>query len=514
MRSIWGRDLRAGGCAVLRYGLVALSLTATTWLRGQSATAVDAPTTIHVQTQIVSLDVAVVDKRGRPAATLGHEDFAITEDGRPQQLRYFEAPSVHPKPATTVFVLDELNTNVADTPYYLFSLKSYLAALPETLSAPAELMVLTKASFQIVQPLTRSREELLAGIARVPASDNTSLNLETDDFLRRTLGALESVALENLGNAARINVVWLGLGAGVDLNNQSVVMRARTERFIRYMTNTLLEARLTLYVLYPPGSPANLGSQFGSQVDRAREQGVADPFNGSINFRTLAAETGGFVFAGTNDLAVTIGKALDLGSAYYVLAYRPENMILDGRFRRIRVTLRNANLHVVTKNGRYAPDAEALDAPQTNQIFQMTEAGKSTLPFPHPGLRVTHIERSTDGKTAEFTIFAEGKDLAWRPEGQDGSFTELTVGGLSLSKRGEMLASHFRNVNMMASSQDPRVLEGTTTSFKLTLPIPAATDHVRLVVQSVKSGQLGCVDSSRAAINAAPQTAIPLTPGS
>ena len=509
------RVARVGVCAVVCCGLLALLVLSPEVLRGQSATAVDAPTTIHVRTQIVSLDVAVVDKKGRPAnAKLGREDFAITEDGRPQQVRYFETPSVHPKPATTVFVLDELNTSVADSPYYLFSLKTYLEALPETLSAPAEVMVLTKTAFQIVQPLTRSRKELLSGLARVPASDNTSLNLETDDFLRRTLGALESIALENLGDAGRMNVVWLGLGAGVDLNNQTVVMRARTERFIRYMTNTLLEGRMTLYVIYPPGSPASLGSQFGSPVDRAHDQGTADPYNGSINFRTLAAETGGFVYTGTNDLTAAIGRALDLGGAYYVLAYRPEGDMSAGPFRQIRVTLRNPNLHVVTKSGYYAPEAEAQDAPQTSQIFQMTEAGKSTLPFHHPELRITHIDRSPDGKTAEFTIFAEGKNLPWSAEGSGESLAELTVGGLSLSRRGEMLASHFRNVNMMARSQDPRVLEGTTASFKLTLPIPGATDHVRLVVQSVKSGQLGCVDASRSSINAAPQADLTLVPGS
>ncbi len=506
--------VRRGVSTAMHCGLVAL-LVSTTLLRGQSATAVEAPTTIHVQTQIVSLDVAVVDKKGRPAnSTLGREDFSITEDGRAQSLRYFEPPSTHPKPAATVFVLDELNANVADTPYYLFSLRTYLAALPETLSAPAELMVLTKASFDSLQPFTRSRKELLASVARVPGSDNTSLNLETDDFLRKTLGALESIALENLGDGGRINVVWLGPGAGVDLNNQSVVMRARTERFMRYMTNTLLEGRMTLYVIYPPGTPANLGSQFGSQADRSREQGIADPYNGSINFRTLAAETGGFVYTGTTDLTAAMGKALDLGGAYYVLAYRPENTIVDGRFRQIRVTLRNPTLHIITKNGYYAPEAEEQSAPQTNQIFQMTEAGKSTLLFHRLELRVTHIDRSADGKTAEFTIAAEGKNLPWSSAGQDGSLAELTVGGLSLSRRGEMLSSHFRNVNMMTRSQDPQVLAGTATSFKLILSIPGGTDHVRLVVQSVKNGQLGCVDTSRQEINAAPQGEIKSVPGS
>ena len=498
---------------IIHCGLISLLFTATL-LRGQSATTVDPATTIHVRTQIVSLDVAVVDKKGRPANTnLGRDDFLITEDGKPQQLRYFEAPSIHPKPATEVFVLDELNTSPDAASFYLFSLRKHLEALPETLSSPAEVMVLDKTSFLLLQPFTRSRAELLSALTRVPATDMTTLNLTTDDFLLRTLGALESIALENLGDAGRVNVVWLGSGAGVDTNNQSVEMRARTERFLHYMTNTLLEGRMTLYVLFPPGSVLAPASH-GPRSDQANEQVVADPYNGSINFRKLAAETGGSVYPGILNLNVSMTKALDLGNAYYVLAYRPEDTITDGRFRQIRVTLRNPNLRIITKSGYYAPEMEEQDAPQTMQIFQMTEAGKSTLPFHNLELRITHIEHSPDGKTAEFTIVAEGRNLPWRSEGQDGSLAELTVGGLSLSRRGEMLSSHFRNVNMMAHSQDPLVLQGTKTSFKLILSIPASTDHVRLIVQSVKGGQLGCVDTSRAAITAAPQAAIPSLPGS
>ena len=493
--------------------LTALLFT-TTLLQGQSSTASEPSTTIHVRTQIVSLDVAVIDKKARPTAVpLSREDFLITEDGRPQQLRFFEPPSTHAKPATNVFVLDELNTSPDNAAFYLFSLRKHLTALPETLSSPAEVMVLTKTSFQILQPLTRSRAELLSALTRVPATDMTTLNLSTDDFLLKTLGALESIALENLGDAGRMNVVWLGPGAGVDTNNQTVEMRARTERFLHYMTNTLLEGRMTLYVLFPPGSVLAPASH-GSRSDRTNEQASADPFNGSINFRKLAAETGGSVYAGIIELTDSMNKALDLGNAYYVLAYRPEDTISDGRFRQIKVTLRNPNLRVITKSGYYAPRTEEQDDPQATQIFQMTEAGKSTLPFHNLDFRVTSIDRSLDGKTAEFTLSAEGHALPWRSEGQDGSLAELTAGGLSLSRRGEMLSSHFRNVNMLAHSQDPHVLQGTTSSFKLILPIPGSTDHVRLVLQSVKNGRLGCVDVSRSSINAAPQTSIPLVPGS
>ena len=468
-----------------------------------------------MRTQLVSLDVAVVDKKGRPTrAALGRDDFEITEDGKPQQLRFFEPPSTHPKAATNVFVLDDLNTSFADAQYYRYCLQKFVSAMPETLPAPAELIILNATSFKIVQPFTRSRAQFLSTLTHLPGSEMTFTGGEPDELLLKSLSALESIALENLGDAGKVNVVWLGRGSGVDTNYQSVVMRARTERFIRYLTNTLVEGRMTLYVVFPPGNAAEPTSRLGSQSNRAAELSIADPYEGNINFRTLSAETGGSAYTATNDLAAAMGKALDLGGSYYTLGYRPGETITDGRFRHIRVTLRDPNLHIITKSGYFAPEVETQDAPQTIQVFQMTEAGKSTLPFHHFELHITHIDRSLDGKTAEFTIVAEGKNFPWRPEDPDGSLAELTAGGLSLSQRGKVLSSYFRNVNLMARSQDPVVLQGTTASFKLTLAIPSDTDRVRLVVSSRNNGQLGCVDASRAAINAAPETSLPLVPGS
>jgi VWFA-related protein len=41
--------------------------------------------------QLVTVDAVVVDKTGRPVAGLTREDFAITEDGKPQEIASFEA---------------------------------------------------------------------------------------------------------------------------------------------------------------------------------------------------------------------------------------------------------------------------------------------------------------------------------------------------------------------------------------------------------------------------------------
>ncbi len=496
----------------IAFGLGASALASTQLLQGQSATVIGPPTTtLHVSTQIVLLDVAVVDKKGHQVpSTFSREDFAVTEDGKPQRLLSFEAPIPSSGAAATVFILDELNSSQADKAYYLVCFEQYLRSLPETLSASAEVLVLTASSLKIVQGPTRSRADLLSTLTHLPVSEATPANLEPERF-SKTLSALELVALESLGDPGRTAVVWLGPGDGIDLNSQPVTARPQTERFVRYMTNTLLESRMTLYVVFPPDFVGESVSHLKSS--KLHDFSGADPYDGGINFRTLAAQTGGSVYTATPDLAAAMRDALDLGRRSYTLSYRPEDTVIDGRFRRIRVLLRNPNLRVITKSGYYAPELQEQDAPQTIQVFQMIEAGNSTLPFHGIPLRITHIDRSPDGKSAEFTILAEGKDLSWRSEGGQESLAELTAGGLSLSKQGKKLSSYFQNVNMMARSQDAAVLHEMTASFKVAVAIPVNTDRVRLVVSSRKSGRLGCVDVSRAAIDAAAMTTINPVPG-
>jgi len=53
-------------------------------------------TTLHVDVHLVSIFVNVTDKNGSIVGGLAREDFAVTEDGRPQQIAVFERQSELP----------------------------------------------------------------------------------------------------------------------------------------------------------------------------------------------------------------------------------------------------------------------------------------------------------------------------------------------------------------------------------------------------------------------------------
>jgi hypothetical protein len=56
-----------------------------------------------------------------------------------------------------------------------------------------------------------------------------------------------------------------------------------------------------------------------------------------------------------------------MSTEYYTLTYQPHDGNEDGKFRRIRVNLRDRNLQVITKAGYFAPDT-----------------GSQVDPHPHP----------------------------------------------------------------------------------------------------------------------------------
>ena len=68
----------------------------------------------------------------------------------------------------------------------------------------------------------------------------------------------------------------------------------------------------------------------------------------------LAHETGGLFFENNNDLLKGIQKAFADSRAHYILAYAPSNKELDGKYRKIRVEIDGAHLHVNAKPGYWA----------------------------------------------------------------------------------------------------------------------------------------------------------------
>jgi VWFA-related protein len=94
---------------------------------------------------------------------------------------------------------------------------------------------------------------------------------------------------------------------------------------------------------------------------------------------TLADDTGGHAFYGTNGLQEAVNSAMISGSTYYSLTYAPTNPKYDGGLRHIKVTLKKSGCMLSYRKTYYADDLEAAalrvaDAPQ-NPLTPSLERG-------------------------------------------------------------------------------------------------------------------------------------------
>jgi VWFA-related protein len=503
-------------------GVLLLSL-----FRAQASPAQSQPPntpTIRVTSRLVFLDVTVLDKKGHVVVKgLTRDDFAITEEKKPQRIFSFEAPEVHvadsnladDNPANsaplTVLVLDLLNSRFTDFAYIRYSVRKYLEAQPERLSAPAELVVLGNESLEMVQGYTRNKADLLYALDHVPPAVPYKMNgaFYAERF-EQSIDALQQIALQNKGVPGRKNIVWVGHG-GPEVYTRHLVgpVVAELQQYVRDTTNMLVDARISLFVIYP-GLPIN-GPAFRISAESAAIDigDDNDPFAGDINYGVFVNETGGKLFYNRNDVDREIARSQELGSEYYTLTYQPHEGDADGKFRRIRVTLRDPNLHAVTKAGYFAPDKNAPLDTRQQTIVNLVEAARSTIPFQALDLAIDGVVRHPDTRTIEFTVLLKPRNRSWEAADNGKSTADLMLTAASLSGNRDLLASRVEPLVVTVNTQDASRLAGVSSPLPVTIRVPRKTQIVRVVVQTEKSGRIGAVELSRKTIDAAPEAPTP-----
>lgn len=482
--------------------------------------------TLRVTSTLVFLDVTVLDKKGRPVVSgLTRDDFTITEDKRPQRIFSFEAPQEHVlsarasdenpdgKAPTTILVLDLLNSTFQDFAYIRWSTRRFFLAQPERLPAPAEMLVVGDESLEMIQGFTHSRAELLYALDHLPAAYPFK-KMNASFFWERfaqSFDALQQIAFQNKGIPGRKNIIWVGHGGPSLILNPIEIpdkIAAELNQYTHSTVNMLVNARISLFVIYP-GLPVNGNVMTYSAMLSSEEIGDNDPFTGDISFGVLVNETGGKLFFNRNDVDAEIAQSERMGAQYYTLTYQPHDVPSDGKFRRIRVTLRDPNLCAVTKAGYYAPDAHAPVDPRQQRMANIAEAVQSTIAFNGLDVQLSHLVRHPDAQTVEFTANLGSRNLNLLPQDSGGGSATLVLGAASLDGIRNILASKVETLRLVAANPDPAKLPAVVSRVPVSLHLPRKTRSVRVVIEDTDGGRMGTVSLDRKALNAAPAEPTP-----
>jgi hypothetical protein len=101
----------------------------------------------------------------------------------------------------------------------------------------------------------------------------------------------------------------------------------------------------------------------------------------ALRMDAVAEDTGGQVYAESNDLAAELGKAIDDGSHYYTLSYLTRHHASAGHYHKIKITLKRAGLHLVYRTGyddEVPPEPKVPVGPKLMQATMQGEAPPAT----------------------------------------------------------------------------------------------------------------------------------------
>lgn len=481
---------------------------------------------IKVTSALVFLDVTVLDKTGNPVVSgLTKDDFTITEDTVPQTIFSFEAPEAHvmlggaedenpngSAPAT-ILVMDLLNSRFEDFAYIEQEVQRFLRAQPPRLASPTELLVVGNDSLELLQSYTRSRQDLLDAVKHLPPGlpfkNMHAVSFAWERF-GQSLDALDQIALQNKGVPGRKNIVWVGHGSP-NVYLDPVVLPPKfmdkLKQYVHSTTNMLVDARISLFVIYPG---IQVIGRTNTQIAMQASIDIGeDPFVGDVNFGLFANETGGKLFYNRNNIATEIKESQRMGAQYYTLTYQPQNFDQDGKFRRVRVAVRNRNLHVITKIGYYAPDSSTSIDPRQERMTKLAESLQSTIPFDALSANISGVVRYPDTQTAELTVQLKSRNLTFESSEDGKGIAQLVVAAASLNKYGSILALRTQTVTLVAHSLNPKEMPEIASRFPIVLRVPRKTRKVRVIIQAEAGGRIGSTEIDRQAIDTAPASDTP-----
>jgi VWFA-related protein len=111
------------------------------------------------------------------------------------------------------------------------------------------------------------------------------------------------------------------------------------------------EARREIAGLVEDGLRGPGRAPMSKRLERNQDVLRYDPESG---LGELARDTGGFLVAGTNDIAAGLRRVEEELGAYYLLSYAPHNDDWDGRYRKIDVRVKRSGVTVQARRGYFA----------------------------------------------------------------------------------------------------------------------------------------------------------------
>ena len=330
------------------------------------------PPTFRSGTNVVRVDVSVMDRDGRPVRTLDANDFELRENGEIQAITSFKLvnatgqptddlslPIRSPQHAATEAARDDVRVFVIFwDEYHIDQFGSAVRARDQlqhfVLEAfgPTDLVALMDQLTPVdALRFSRDRRALADRVHQlrgrrglyVPTrSAIEEAHLRNGQDVERIRAQVTTTALKSA--IMHLGTLRQGRKAVVFVGESLGRLGQDTVRVVSDLIRTANDNNTAIYTVDPRGLQAG-----------------AQGLGGSPMLAALADSTGAEAIV-SNDFNAALRKVVMTSSAFYLLGYSPKDSQLDGKFREIKVKVRQGGgLQVRARNGYWAPRGADLD---------------------------------------------------------------------------------------------------------------------------------------------------------
>jgi VWFA-related protein len=499
---------------------------------------VQAPTpTIKVATQLVQVSVVVQDKHGRPITGLKKSDFTVLDNKQRQEIQFFsgeensaegKARSQPPLPPNTftnkvlsttaglnnvtVILLDALNTPLLDQSYArdqvikflqqikpgdhiaIYTLGRHLRMMHDFTTDSASLLeMMQKYRGRPTTELEASKEWNDSPLQTflLPRESMAAADTAFGDRVRITAEAFQEIANHLAWAPGRKNLIWvsgafplvIGLEPGRGLD-APISFADEIDQVTKVLNNANL-------AVYPVDARGIIGADLtgaGMRFEGPTGHGDAPSL---LTMSAIASMTGGKAYFNNNDIKGCIQEAMNDASVTYKLAYAPQGITWNGRYRKIKVEVGVPGAKVRAREGYFA-----TPLPNPNERVRSAILGGTAMsPLEATAIELTTRVMATDVSRRKIAVVTlmDLRQIFFKSE--DGKrIAKIDAALAQVDDRNAIVGVESQAMSLeFAPEVYQRVLaQGGTYSKEVTVDPKAVS--LRIVIRDADTGNIGSVN--------------------
>jgi VWFA-related protein len=330
------------------------------------------PPVFRTGTELVRVDVSVIDRSGMPVRTLTADDFELRENGELQEITSFRLVEATGEPT------DDLSLPIRSTHhaaaeaarddvrvFLIFWDEYHIEQFSSAMRAREQLMRFVLESFGptdlvgLMDQLTpmsairfsRDRRGLADAVHLLKGRRGVYVPTRSavEDAHLRNAQDVERIRSQVTASALRSAVMHLG---SMRQGRKAIIFVSESlgrlgqdgPRVVSDLIRTANDNNTAIYTVDPRGLQATGPTAFSGM---------------SSLLAALATSTGAESIV-SNDMTSALRRVVSHSSAFYLIGYAPSDTQMDGKFREINVRVRQPGVQVRSRNGYWAPRASEV----------------------------------------------------------------------------------------------------------------------------------------------------------